>query len=111
MITFLNNPIADLIAIVERLYPDIEAEVQFVSEQETPGEVVFPENEIVPLISVRGDIPYEAVLEILAHELAHVAVGYGNEEEHGPLWEAAFGRIHQEYMKEQSDNPEVSPMP
>ena len=106
MITFLNDPISDIIAIVERLYPDIEAEVQIVSEQEVPGEVVFPEDETTPLISVRGDIPYEAVLEILAHELAHVAVGYGNEEEHGPLWEAAFDRIHREYMRGQVETRE-----
>ncbi len=109
MITLINDPIAEIIAIVERLYPDTEADIQIVSEQETPGEVVFPEDETTPLISVYGRIPYEAVLEIIAHELAHVVAGYGNEEdEHGPLWEAVFDGIHREYMREQQEKDVIA---
>ncbi len=34
-------------------------------------------------------------VEILAHELAHVAVG--SDEEHGKAWEEAFDAIHNEF--------------
>jgi hypothetical protein len=34
----------------------------------------------------------DAVIEVIAHELAPVAVGL--EAGHGPEWEAAFGTIH-----------------
>lgn len=53
-----------------------------------------------PRVSVDVRCPFHAAVEVLAHELAHVAVGDGGcseSEEHGDDWSDAFTLIHQRY--------------
>lgn len=60
------------------------------------GYTVFTDDgEIAVFVSC--DIKVQDAVEILAHELAHVAVGA--EEDHGEKWEAAFEAIFQEYNR------------
>ena len=60
------------------------------------GYTIFTDDgEIAVFVSC--DIPVVSAVEILAHELAHVAVGA--EEDHGEKWEAAFEAIFQEYNR------------
>lgn len=61
------------------------------------GITTFPadENE-VPLVEISAELTVQDAVEILAHELAHVAVGVGAG--HGPKWEKAFKKIHEEYL-------------
>lgn len=60
------------------------------------GYTVFTDDgEIAVFISC--DLKVMDAVEILAHELAHVAVGAA--EDHGDKWEAAFDAIFQEYNR------------
>lgn len=60
------------------------------------GYTVFTDDgEIAVFISC--DLKVTDAVEILAHELAHVAVGAA--EDHGEKWEAAFDAIFQEYNR------------
>lgn len=56
------------------------------------GETLFPDDGSDPVIRVSTKIPFEAMVEILAHELAHVAAGVENE--HNAIWLKAFKDIH-----------------
>lgn len=49
------------------------------------------------MVFVTPNIPVCDCAEILAHELAHVAVGV--EEDHGEKWEKAFDSIFSEYNR------------
>ena len=46
-------------------------------------------------VNIFAEYPVSILVEILAHELAHVAVGPGHD--HDGLWEEAFENIYQEY--------------
>lgn len=48
-------------------------------------------------ILVSGVLPVLDCAEILAHELAHIMVGF--EQEHNEIWEKAFDSIQEEYMR------------
>ena len=50
-----------------------------------------------PLVSVDVDLPVTGAIDVLAHELAHVAAGHVKPP-HGKAWRAAFDAIHREYM-------------
>lgn len=60
------------------------------------GFAEFSENEI-PRVYINAKAPVENAVELLAHELAHVAVGA--DKDHGPEWEEAFENIHKEYER------------
>ena len=98
---FLNDPSSLVAQAFAVIYPGTEYEAILVDKittedgTEMVGCTTFPDDGTLPLIEVAGHIPAEAVPEILAHELAHVAVGIENE--HGAAWEAAFEAIFQEY--------------
>ena len=49
------------------------------------------------LVQVTAQIPVKDAVEILAHELAHVAAG--PELKHGPEWKKAFDDIYEEYVR------------
>ena len=84
----------------------ITARVQFVSPRdlggyrwwrwkEPKGETFFPDDGSTPVISINGRLKrgVQGTLDILAHELAHVAAG--TEAEHGPEWKKAYGEMFQ----------------
>ena len=48
-------------------------------------------------VDISIDLKIMDAVEILKHELAHVAVGY--EENHGPKWQKAFDKIQREANK------------
>lgn len=122
---FANDPPAIVAMAFAELYPDKEFEAQILPDirdedgvqvcgcttfSTDPGEL--------PLVEISGQLPLVHVPEILAHELAHVAVG--EVEEHGPEWEAAFAAINEKYDEiavamfgplEEPDQPAVSVTP
>ena len=55
----------------------------------------YPDDGSIPIVSIFAEYPVSILVEILAHELAHVAVGPGHD--HDGLWEEAFENIYQEY--------------
>ncbi|MGB9660678.1 MAG: ClpX C4-type zinc finger protein [Moorellaceae bacterium] len=105
-VRFINNPFDIVIQAVKELYPDTQALIQFNpnlrgKEYRECGRTIFPDDGGIPLIDISTNIPFEAMVEILAHEIAHVVVGpdVEPEEEHGKKWEEVFEAIHKKYME------------
>ncbi len=61
------------------------------------GYTHFPNDGSTPQIRLSPHIPMKHLLEILAHELAHVIAG--PDAGHGDVWERAFSEIHEEYNR------------
>lgn len=107
-ITVRFDPIATVIGIFEKHYPGKRATVVYQpigEEVEACGLTEFPDDGSDPIIIIDPTIPFEGVVETLAHELAHVAEP---DDEHGCLWHAAFEFLENEYNKAmESLNAEV----
>lgn len=98
---FKNDPHALVWLAFKRLYPEKDCECvwnPFITDDEGTevyGSTLFADDgEIV--VSVSADLTVQDSVEVLAHELAHVAVGPGKE--HGEEWESAFDAIHKAYF-------------
>ena len=98
-----NDPISGVIQAVQELYPDLEADIwyddtmEFKGEDRICGETVFPLDGTTPIIRINARIPFYAVPEIIAHELAHVKEP--EDVNHGEKWEKAFNAIFMQYSK------------
>lgn len=99
----VQNPIEELRLAALDAFPDLDCSVQFMAApDEGPyGETFFPDDGSRPSVKVAVGIPMEAVIEVMAHELAHVAAGL--DADHGDKWEAAFERIHAAYCKRMAE--------
>lgn len=98
---FKNDPFALVWIAFKRLYPDKECECMWNPDVKTDedGNEVFGVTQFTDkgiFVSVTPEISVRDSIEVLAHELAHVAVGY--ECEHEEEWEDAFEAIFNEYM-------------
>ena len=98
---FANDPFSLVWKAFKNLYPGKGCEVQWqpgiqddeLSEQGY-GFTEFHDDGS-NLVVVDANLQVSNAVEVLAHELAHVAVGIENE--HGAAWETAFDAIFQEY--------------
>lgn len=82
------------------LYPGKECECYLASPEDDgtgrPGRGIASfEDDGGIIVLIDPTLSVQDAVEVLAHELAHVAVG--PEAEHGEAWESAFEAIHQEY--------------
>lgn len=64
-------------------------------DKEAYGVTNFPDDGSIPQIFVYPYYPIHQQMEVLAHELAHVAVGV--EHDHDEAWESAFDALYREY--------------
>lgn len=97
---FLFDPFRCVMAAVQELYPGLEADIQWVEdlheEDNDPyGRTMIPVNDLVPRVEIDVRTPVYGAVEVLAHELAHVATP--DDMEHGAKWQAAFDAINQRY--------------
>ena len=100
---FLNDPFSLVWEAFHNLYPDKECEIYYDQHEETDqsddskeyGSTLFPDDRSIPIVNIFAEYPVNILVEILAHELAHVAVGPGHE--HDEAWKEAFDNIYQEY--------------
>lgn len=97
---FVNDPFAMVWQAFKNLYPGKDCEVQWqprIEDDELPeqgyGFTEFRDDGSI-LVVVDASLQVSDAVEVLAHELAHVAVGI--ESEHGAVWEAALKAIFQE---------------
>lgn len=100
---FQNDPFATVFQVFQRLYPAAECDVIWTEQlRDEEGGVVYgmttfhDGDDEIPLVEISAELTVQDAVEILAHELAHVAVGVGAG--HGPKWEKAFKKIHEEYL-------------
>lgn len=118
MIFKLRNPFEfDPFAVVWRafrnLFPDKECQVWWEPEiRDTEnGETVhgltdFDTDNGSVMVFVSPQLSVQDAIEILAHELAHVAAGVDHD--HDEVWEDAFNRIHDEYSRLVDEVPLLS---
>lgn len=124
----VNDPFKLIIQAVKELYPDTHANIQFnpmlgmteeeiqqqiieleeagidieevnFEESDVYGRTTFPNSgDLTPIIDISTNIPFEAMAETLAHELAHVVIfNKGLPMEHSSEWEEAFDEINKKY--------------
>lgn len=67
------------------------------TEDDALGETYFPADGGRIEVVIRPDMKIEQAMDILAHELAHVIAGEGDD--HGPVWEKAYADIYEEYTR------------
>lgn len=112
VVKFINNPIQDVIDIYTRLY-NKPVEIGFTSDigkkNNAPyGMCVFPADGSTPQVVLDANLEYIHLVEVLAHELAHVVTGEGCEcDGHTPEWDAVFTKINEEYIKLNGSDGEV----
>lgn len=99
---FKNDPFAIIYQAFKRLYPNKKCDIWWEPNQHdfnerAYGVTNFPDDGSLPQIFIFSDYPVAQQVEILAHELAHVAAG--SEHEHDKVWDAAFDAIHEEYER------------
>ena len=98
---FKNDPFSFAWKAFEELYPEKQCEVLWHPDiqSDNPEEPAYGFTEFcddgVILVFVSSKLSVEDAAEILAHELAHVAVGV--EQSHNDEWENAFEAIHKKY--------------
>lgn len=111
MIKYELNPFNLILDVCNALYPNFNAQIIFSppgqfeamckeynvpqdSEELPCGFTFFPDDG-EPLIVINSDISCYAAIEIISHEVAHVAAGY--DAGHGELWQAEFDKLHDAY--------------
>lgn len=96
---FVNDPFVRVYEAFRKLYPDNDCFCFWTDDlEDAHGVTLFSDNpRMSPEIFISADLPVKHAVEILAHELAHVAVGA--DADHGEVWENAFEAIHQEYCR------------
>lgn len=95
MIKVINNPMQYVLMATEELYPNIKVIVQFNPEYNYPDSkayACFPDDGSIPLIEIDANVPFYAVPELLAHELAHIIAG--EEVDHNEEWDRIFDEIY-----------------
>lgn len=100
---FRNDPFTMIYKAFKRLYPNKPCEIWWGVPSDEEGDkgaygaTNFPDDGSIPQVFIYPDYPVQQQTEVLAHELAHVAVGV--EHEHDKVWETAFDAIYEEYEK------------
>lgn len=99
----IGSPLELMLQKAKELYPDLKANIFFTSNmpnnEKAAGCTLFPDNGDNPEIFISVDIPFSAVLETLAHELAHVVVGYEYREKHSKQWQMVFDKIYDKWSE------------
>lgn len=101
---FENDAFARVFKAFDALYPDKQftcvwarTQTDESGQHDVWGATTFFDDGRIPMIAVDDRLMVADAVEILAHELAHVAVGVNAEHNHE--WEAAFELIYQEYCR------------
>ena len=120
---FAPNCLELMLDVVRETRPDLDAKVYFTSHiplsnptwldrikhilatPEAAGCTMFPDDGSIVHIQIHTKCTVEGALEVLAHELAHLAVGPDREADpHGPLWQVTFDDIYERWSKKMEVN-------
>ena len=109
MLAIYNDPFTKLFRAIENIYPEVKCRIQVDPDIKAPfrlfgkriwgicGYTFFPDDGSTPEIRISAHIPYVRVVEIIAHEVAHVIAGA--KAGHGDGWHKVFGAIKEEYTR------------
>lgn len=94
-VVWKSDPLRDVVRAFRRLYPRRACDivVQPVSGKKL-GRTFFARGHR-PMVALDPRVSYAGCIDILAHELAHVAAGINGG--HGPRWAKAYDAIRDEY--------------
>lgn len=100
---FVNDMFSMVYQAFKNLYPDKECECQWQPKKMTDedgaevlGITTYGDNGEI-FVDISAHLKVVDAVEILAHELAHVAVGA--DAKHEKAWEDAFNAIHNEFNR------------
>ena len=100
---FQNDMFAMVWGAFKKLYPDKECEIYWEPQirDEEDGKPVYGLTDFADdgsvAVFVKPSLEAADAVEVLAHELAHVAVGI--EHDHDEVWQEAFDKIFEEYNR------------
>lgn len=100
---FQNDMFAMVWGAFKKLYPDKDCEIYWEPQirDEEDGKPVYGLTDFADdgsvAVFVKPSLEVADAIEILAHELAHVAVGV--EHDHDEVWQEAFDKIFEEYNR------------
>lgn len=100
---FINDPFAVAYTAFKNLWPDKDCEIEWEKDlkdengETVYGVTVFGDDGGI-YVAVSANLTVGDAIEVLAHELAHVAV-YPVCDDHGKEWERAFDDIWREYIR------------
>ncbi|MBO5187216.1 MAG: hypothetical protein J6B91_09275 [Prevotella sp.] len=101
---FANDPFRAVYTVFKTLWPEKDCACFWNSNIEDDdgetvyGVTVFSDGALMPEVHINPCLKVSDAVEILAHELAHVAVLH-IDDGHGAEWEKAFDAIHREYER------------
>lgn len=106
----LNDPFRILLDVFAKLFPHTPAPtIQFVSDlhqddDDPLGQTTFPDDGSTPLVDLDASMPLDGAVDILAHELAHVAcedlgLNKPGENPHTQSWQDIYDRLHAEFCE------------
>lgn len=102
----INNAIGLVIETCESMFPEVKDAVIYFASPEVVGATGFTmqSEQGEWIIGINDEIPYSAVPEIIAHEVAHVVKESRNpsqnpQDEHNEEWEKLFKDIQVEFMR------------
>lgn len=96
----LFDPLGLVLEIFNEMHPDKECVIYWRQGMKADAECFgCTDFEASPIaVSIDVGLPLEGAVEVLAHELAHVAVGFVKPQ-HGKKWQKAFDAIHAAYSE------------
>lgn len=100
---FQNDMFAMVWGAFKKLYPDKDCEIYWEPQirDEEDGKPVYGLTDFADdgsvAVFVKPSLEVADAVEVLAHELAHVAVGV--EHDHDEVWQEAFDKIFEEYNR------------
>jgi len=103
MKVFENDPFINVKEAFDNIFHGLNYKIYLTSEKiEREGEkkaygaTLWPDDEDIAVIFISTELKIMDAVEVLAHELAHVATP---KEDHSKAWEIAFEIIHIEYER------------
>lgn len=108
MSVFFNDPFEIVAEAFKNRFPGVEYIAQVEPDMHDKegytvyGATVFPDDGSPAIVGISAAIPYMDMIEVFAHELAHVGCNsiYGEScNDHGAEWAEVFEYLNEEYMR------------
>lgn len=100
MITIINNPVQEMLDICNTYNQNCSISFVYGLYEKEKGYAVtiFPKEEesyFPPQIFIDVTVPYIDIIELIAHEFAHIIAG--KDQKHNKKWENVFNELNQKF--------------